>query len=173
MLYSFAMGKNEIKVRRIIEENLYLTISVCDKSGNPWIANLYYVVDNQYNFYWYSPKTALHSLTIRDNPNVAIAIFNSTAVGDDVDAVYIQAKAYEVTSKLELVAGLRIYAQKMIKTGFAESKQMAGRFMKQYQDFQGLSKLRMYKAVPERVWKMAPSEMYNDKFVDSRIEVDL
>lgn len=32
-----------------------------------------------------------------ENPTIALAIFNSTAVGDDVDAVYIKAKAYEIT----------------------------------------------------------------------------
>lgn len=90
-----------------------------------------------------------------------------------MDAVYIDAVAHEVSSKEELLAGLQVYAWKMLKTGFATSKQMAGRFMKQYQDFQGMSKLRMYKAVPVRTWKLAPSEMFNDKFVDSRIEVKL
>ena len=36
----------------------------------------------------------------------------------------------------------------MIKTKFI-NKTGAERFMKQYKDFQGLSKLRMYKTVPE------------------------
>lgn len=163
----------EAKARKIVNENLYLTVSVCSTDGKPWIANLYYAVDKELNFYWYSPKTSLHSSIIRDNPSVALAIFNSTAIGDDVDAVYVQANAHEVTNKVELLTGLRVYAQKMLRTGFVASTKMAGRFMKQYQDFQGLSKLRMYKAVRERVWKMAPSEVFNDKFVDSRVELQL
>ena len=60
----------------------------------------------------------------------------------------------------------------MIKTKFI-NKTGAERFMKQYKDFQGLSKLRMYKAIPEKFYKLAPSEMFNDKFIDSRIEVEL
>jgi hypothetical protein len=68
---------------------------------------------------------------------------------------------------------LAIYGKKMIGSGFAHSKVQVQRFLKQYKDFQGLSKLRMYKAVPEKIWKLAPSEMFNDKFVDSRIEVNL
>ncbi|PJE61157.1 hypothetical protein COU86_00810 [Candidatus Roizmanbacteria bacterium CG10_big_fil_rev_8_21_14_0_10_36_26] len=159
-------------VDKILQENLYMTISVASKDGDPWIANLYYVYDKNYNFYWYSPKNSLHSQRIKENPTVALAIFDSTAVGDDVDAVYIKAKAYEITNKSELVKGMVLYAGKMIKTKFA-NKASVERFIKQYKDFQGLSKLRMYKAVPEKFWKPAPTEMFNDKFVDSRIEVKM
>ncbi|MBW7960077.1 hypothetical protein H3C65_01125 [Patescibacteria group bacterium] len=107
-----------------------------------------------------------------ENPTIALAIFNSTAVGDDVDAVYIKAKAYEITSKTELVKSIILYADKMIKTKFA-NKSSTDIFIKQYKDFQGLSKLRMYKAEPEKFWKPAPTEMFNEKFVDNRIEVKM
>lgn len=160
------------KVNKILKENLYMTISVASKDGDPWIANLYYVYDKNYNFYWYSPKDSLHSKWIKENPTVALAIFDSTAVGEDVDAVYIKAKAYEITSKTELIKGMVLYATKMIKTKSA-NKSSAERFIKHYKDFQGLSKLRMYKAVPEKFWKPAPTEMFNEKFVDSRIEVKM
>lgn len=90
------------KVDKILQENLYMTISVASKSGQPWIANLYYVYDKNYNFYWYSPKASVHSQRIKENPQVALAIFDSTAVGDDADAVYIKSKAYEITSEVRV-----------------------------------------------------------------------
>jgi len=160
------------KVDKILQENLYMTISVASKNGDPWIANLFYVYDKDYNFYWYSPKDSLHSQKIKENPTVALAIFDSTAIGNNVDAVYIKAKANEITTKSELAKAMILYATKLIKTKFAD-KSSAGRFIKQYKDFRGLSKLRMYKAVPEKFWKPAPAEMFNEKFVDSRIEVEM
>lgn len=163
---------NKQKVEQILQENLYMTISVASKDGQPWIANLYYVYDKSYNFYWYSSKDSLHSKRIRENPIVSMAIFNSTAVGSEVDAVYISARAYEIKSKTELVKGITLYAGKMIKTKFA-NKSSAYRFIKQYRDFQGLSKLRMYKAIPNTFWRLSPTEMFNEKFVDSRIEVKM
>ncbi len=51
---------NEQKAQKIIEDNLYMTISVATKDGDPWISNLFYSVDNKYNFYWYSSKDLLH-----------------------------------------------------------------------------------------------------------------
>ena len=71
--------ENKKKVDKMLQENLYMTISVASKSGEPWIANLYYVYDKDYNFYWYSPKDSDHSQRIKENPSVALAIFNSTA----------------------------------------------------------------------------------------------
>jgi uncharacterized protein YhbP (UPF0306 family) len=166
------MNDNE-KARKIINENLYMTISVASKQGDPWIANVYFAIDSNYNFYWYSPTNSLHSTLIRENPSIAISIFNSTTVGDYVDAVYIKAKVEEVTNKLEIIKGLTIYGKKMLATGFADTKAQIERFTKQHKDFQGISKLRLYKATPIKVWKLAPSELYNEKYVDSRIEVDL
>lgn len=160
------------KADKILQENLYMTISVASKDGVPWIANLYYAYDQNYNFYWYSPKDSLHSQRIRENPSVAMAIFNSTAVGDDVDAVYIKAKAHEISSKSELIKGLFVYCAKLVKTKFV-NKTGAEKFVKQYKDFEGLSKLRMYKAVPEKFWKPAPTEMMNGKFIDSRVEIKM
>lgn len=87
------------KVDTILQENLYLTISVATKNGIPWIANLYYAYNKNYTFYWYSPKDSLHSKIIRENPMVALVIFDSTAISENVDALYIKAKAYEINSK--------------------------------------------------------------------------
>src|SRR3989338_7730490 len=123
------------KVVKILKANLYMTISVASHSGEPWIANLYCVYDKNYNFYWYSPKDSIHSQRIKENPSVALAIFDSRAKGNEVDAVYIKAKAYEVKSKKELLKGLFHYASKLVKTKFA-NKQNADKFIKQYKDFE-------------------------------------
>jgi len=78
------------KTKKLIEENLYLTMAVATKTGKPWTANIYYAYDKDYNFYWYSQADTLHSKYIEENPEVAISIFDSTAVGDNVDAIYIR-----------------------------------------------------------------------------------
>ena len=147
-----------------------MTISVASKDAESWIANIYYVYDKDHSFYWYSPKDSKHSKIIREN--LSIAVFDSTAVGDDVDAVYIKARSHEISDRAELIKGLTFYTQKMIKTKFA-NMEIASRILKQTGDFEGTSKIRMYKAVPEKIYKLAPSEVYNDKFIDSRIKVDL
>ena len=161
------------KTRQIIDDNLYMTIAVASKMGEPWIANIYFACDDKYNFYWYSPVNSQHSELIRANSQIAISIFNSMAIGPAVDAVYLKATAEEVSDRTELLKGLTIYGMKMLKTGFAKTQVQVTNFIKQYQDFQGISKIRLYKATPIKIWKLGQSKVFNDKFVDSRIEIDL
>lgn len=63
-------------------------------------------------------KDSIHSQRIRENPSVALAIFDSRAIGDDVDAVYIKAKAHEIKNSTELAQGLVVYVAKMVRTKF-------------------------------------------------------
>lgn len=150
-----------------------MTIAVSDYAYNNWIANLYFAVDKDCNFYWYSSKNSQHSQFIAENEKIAISIFNSQVINDNVDAVYVEAKAYEIKSKKELIQGCLCYAKKMWETKFILRKEGIQKFVSAYQDFQGESVLRMYKAVPRKVWKLAPSKIVNGKFLDSRIEVKL
>jgi len=161
------------KAIQIIGENLYMTIAVANKAGNPWIANLYYAVDSDFTFYWYSSRDSVHSRNIQENPEIAISIFNATVVGDAVDAVYIKAEAVEVTDERELIKALAFYGKKMLSTGFVKTIAQVESFAKQHKDFQGISRLRLYKAVPKQIWKLAPTELHNGKFVDRRVEIDL
>ena len=149
-----------------------MTLSVSGKAGEPWIANVFFAYDKKLNLYLYSSKETKHSSYIKENPNVALAIFNSTAVGDEVDAVYIKATASEVSSKSELLHGLHTYGSKMLKTGFIKQGNVYERFVNGISDFLGESVLRMYKATPQEIYKLAPSQIINDKFVDSRILVN-
>lgn len=160
-----------IELDEILNTNLYLTISTCDLEGMPWISNIYYVYDMNYNMYWYSPKDSRHSKLILKNSNVAVSIFNSTAVGDDVKAIYIQASAYEVSDTKEISKALILYGKKMIKTKFVNRKKAYLEFINSIKDFKGSSPIRLYKAVPTKIWKLGDSEIYNKKYVDRRIEI--
>lgn len=164
---------NEQKAQKIIDENLYMTISVATKDGDPWISNLFYSADKKYSFYWYSSKDSNHSKILKENPIAAISIFNSTAKGDEADAVYMKATVEEVSDKLELIRVLVIHGKRLFKHGFIDSRKSLDKFIKEYKDFQGISKLRLYKATPTKIWKLTPPEMFNDKYIDRRIEIDL
>lgn len=166
------MTNEEIAIK-IIKENLYMTIAVSSKEGEPWISNLFYSYDSDYKFYWYSSKESLHSKLIRQNPKVALSIFNSTIIGDDLDGVYIKANAYEISDKIEILKALPIHGAKLLKTGIYNTKAQLKRFVTNYGDFQGISKLRLYKATPVEVWKYNFEETKNDKYYEGRVKVDL
>ncbi len=156
------------QAKQIIADNLYMTVAVADKSGSPWIFNAYFVNDRKYNLYWYSSRKTLHSQILQSNPQAAIVIFNSQATGDETDAVYFKAKTSEVKNKKELLKGLSLYARKLY-----QKKTDISRFVKGISDFKGLSELRLYKAEPLEISKLAPSRIYRNKYLDSRLKVRL
>lgn len=50
-------------------------MQVATVSGRkPWVATVYYVVDDELNLYWASPEKTNHSQHIRKNSNVAVAV---------------------------------------------------------------------------------------------------
>lgn len=157
----------------ILKKNLYLTIATSTQEGSPWISNLYFTNDKDLNIYWYSPLESKHSKLIQVNPNVAINVFDSTAIGGDVYGLYIEAIVSEVTSVSEISKALALYGKKMLLTGFVQSNDEVKNFVKQVVDFQGKSPLRLYKAVPSKAWLLGESDTYNNKYVDGRIEITL
>ena len=161
------------EAKQILDDNLYMTISVADKDGNPWIANLYFAYDGDLNLYWYSSKETKHSQLISQNPSIAIAIFDSTAVGDDVNAVYFEATAEEVRGEEALEKGLTVFAQKMLETNFIPDKESADTFIKDKGDFTGDTVLRLYQAVPQKAYTLIDPDVVNEKYIDRRIEISL
>lgn len=159
---------NLSEVNRILSANLYMCVATSTKNGEPWISQVYFVTDKVGNFYWYSSVNARHSKLIAENSNVALSIYDSSAVGDAVYALYMRAKCAVVTSRKELIPVLALYAKKMLKTGFVNSRLELATFSKDVKDFLGNSELRLYKAVPYEVSKLGTSKMYNGKFIDRR-----
>ncbi|MBI2356644.1 pyridoxamine 5'-phosphate oxidase family protein [Candidatus Dojkabacteria bacterium] len=161
------------KALKILEENLYMTLSTVDPEGNPWISNAYFAYDKDMNIYWYSPRKSQHSTYIRNNPNIAISIFNSTLTGEDVDAIYIKAKAKELTNPLEIARGLKILGKKLLKTKFVNGRDEMKKFISSVRDFRLTSPLRMYIAKSTEIFKLAPIMMYKKHYLDSKIKVEL
>lgn len=61
----------------IVKNNIYLTLGTSD--GDPWVAPLFYCVNENYNFYFISQLDSLHTKQMLKNPKVAFSIFDSHA----------------------------------------------------------------------------------------------
>lgn len=149
------------RTRKILENNLYLALATATKSGRPWISPLFYVHDKHNRLYWYSRRDARHSRLIDKNHRVAVTIFDSHAVGDQVDGLYIQGQAREVT-RLELKRILPVYTKKLYAKIMDKTKYHPDEFLKE-------SPLRMYVTIPEKSWLVGPVKTYKGKYLDSRV----
>lgn len=137
--------------RDIIKNNIYLSLATAD--GEPWVAPVYYCVDDKYNFYFMSQMDSLHTQHILKNPVVAFAIFDSHQKEGTGNGIQGKGKAYLVKED-KIDEALRWYHTTFVeltKEGFANSP------------------YRFFKIIPEAFYILDP----NEKHVDKRVEVFL
>ena len=63
--------------------------------NKPWVVSVFYVVDDEYNFYWLSLPDRRHSQEIKDNNNAAITI----AIKQDLPVIGIYAEGRVTVAK--------------------------------------------------------------------------
>ncbi len=131
--------------------------------GETWAAPVAYAYDQQFNFFWYSEKTARHSQHIESNQSVAVAIFNSQAPSDEVDGLQIVGIATEVApGDLPAIVGL------YFRQSFPDESARI-RWSKPVQCFVGDAPQRFYRLKPVKVYKCDTE----NTSVDRRLLVDL
>lgn len=157
---------NDILAKRaaeIINNILYITIATVSKDGQPWNSPVYSAFDRDLNFYWFSDKDSQHSKNIRENKDVFIVIYDSTAREGTGGGVYISAEAYEIDNKDGTLEALEIMDSRIGKKKERE-----------YEKFSGIAVLRVYKVIPQKVWVNDDEKDENGKYIrDIRVEVSL
>jgi nitroimidazol reductase NimA-like FMN-containing flavoprotein (pyridoxamine 5'-phosphate oxidase superfamily) len=96
------------RARRLIDDGRHMTVATAGEDGRPWVSPVFYSVDDDQALYWVSDKEALHSVNVRDRPDVSIVIYEL----DDgvVDAVYVRAIAAELNEETEVRLGIDVMA---------------------------------------------------------------
>jgi pyridoxine/pyridoxamine 5'-phosphate oxidase len=82
--------------RRIVEENVYMTLATADGEGRPWASPVWFAHEDSASFVWVSKPEARHSRNIAVRPQVGIVIFDSTVGQGAAEAVYLEAEAEQL-----------------------------------------------------------------------------
>lgn len=78
--------------KQVIDSSTYLSLATTD-GVNPWVNAVFYACDKDYNLYFASYNNSLHVQNILENPNVAVAIFDSHIIPGSGRAQGVQIKA--------------------------------------------------------------------------------
>jgi nitroimidazol reductase NimA-like FMN-containing flavoprotein (pyridoxamine 5'-phosphate oxidase superfamily) len=156
--------KQQSVAKNVIANNRYMTLSTASSDGRPWISPVFFSYDNQFNLYWVSNKNSRHSILIRQNPQVAIVIFNSQAADGEIDAVYIEATVSELHDAEEISIAVEALGRRYQKDEFR---------VKSIDAVTNAATWRIYKANPKAVSKLTEGEYINGQYVDKRIEINL
>ena len=81
----------------IIELNRYMVLGTADEAGVPWVTPVWYAQSDYRRFMWVSSPDRRHSRNVSARPAVSIVIFDSRVAVGSARAVYMSARAEEVS----------------------------------------------------------------------------
>jgi nitroimidazol reductase NimA-like FMN-containing flavoprotein (pyridoxamine 5'-phosphate oxidase superfamily) len=123
--------------RAVIDSNSYMTLGTADESGLPWVTPVWFAHSGYREFLWVSSPEARHSRNLEARPDVSIVIFDSKVSPGDAEAVYVSAKAEELSGD-ELESGIEVFSRKSEADGLPAYS---------HADVQEPARLRLYRAV--------------------------
>ena len=152
------------QARRIIADNIYLTLATASLDGTPWISPLFFAYDSDHRLYWVSAKDSRHSDLLRHNPRAAITIFDSHAPEGEGDGVYLEVSVTELSDMAEITHAIATLNSRVTKDAFR---------VKNVGQVTGTGVWRIYQAKPVSVSKLTSGKYINGQYVDKRVKVDL
>ena len=148
------------RAKEIIEKVIYITVASISEDGMPWNAPVFAAYDEHYNFYWGTNRNSQKAKNIRNNKNVFLVIYDSTVPAGEGEGVYVKATAHELEDPKEIESAHSLL-QKRRPVPYWKLEAV-----------QGEGPIRLYKAVPEKVW-MNDGSRINDVYIDTRTEITL
>ena len=145
--------------RDIIESNRYMVLGTADEAGVPWVTPVWYAQSAYRRFIWVSSPDRRHSRNVRAQTEVSIVIFDSQVAVGDGRAVYMSARAEEL-SGAELERDVALFEAASRAQGLTRSWAL--------EDMLAPSPYRLYRATVSRHWVLDP-----DSSPDDRAEVTL
>jgi nitroimidazol reductase NimA-like FMN-containing flavoprotein (pyridoxamine 5'-phosphate oxidase superfamily) len=149
--------------RELIRRNHFCVIATASQAGRPWISPVFFNYDAGYRLIWESARDALHSRLIAENPRAAIVISDLDAAAL-TSALYLDCRASEVPPE-SLAEALAIFLD-----GPHEKSEPVQRSVA---DYLGDKPLRLYQAIPERVYGIVQTETPEGYRIDQRMELTL
>jgi nitroimidazol reductase NimA-like FMN-containing flavoprotein (pyridoxamine 5'-phosphate oxidase superfamily) len=100
-----------IVVEKIIDSNRYMTLATADDHGRPWASPVWFAHADYTDFFWVSRPDARHSRNLASRPELAIVVFDSTVPVGGGQAVYVEARAEELSGAVRDKA-IAIYSRR-------------------------------------------------------------
>ena len=144
--------------RSIIEANRFMVLGTADEDGVPWVTPVWYAQSEYRRFIWVSSPDRRHSRNVRARPEVSIVIFDSHVAVGSARAVYMSARAEELS-------GADLERDVAFFDAAGRAQGLKGWVAK---DMAAPAPYRLYRATVSQHWVLDP-----DSSPDDRAEVAL
>lgn len=147
---------NNAHARSILDETSYVVLATADAVGTPWATPVWFAHDGLDRLFWLSWPGSRHSEFIDQRPEVALTVFDTTAVPNEGTAFYARAHARQCPDD-RIEDGLRVVNRRSLTQGIGEFTRAK---------VSGESRLRLYVADIAEAWVLD-----QDADVDQRAPV--
>ena len=140
--------------RGIIESNRYMVLGTADEDGVPWVTPVWFAQSDHRRFIWVSSPERRHSRNVRVRPEVSIVIFDSRVEVGSARAVYMSARAEELSG-----------AQLESDVGFFDAASQAQGLTRRWVlgDVLAPAPYRLYRATVSQHWVLDPNSSPDDR----------
>lgn len=145
--------------RGVIESNRYMVLGTANQAGVPWVTPVWFAQSDYRRFIWVSSPERRHSRNLRARPEVSIVIFDSRVAVGSARAVYMSARAEEL-SGAELERDVAFFDAASQAQGLTRRWAL--------EDMRAPALYRLYRATVSQHWVLDP-----DSGPDDRAEVTL
>jgi hypothetical protein len=142
-------AEREAMARAIVDGNSYMTLGTADGDGRPWVSPVWFAPASYREFFWVSKPGARHSHNITVRPEVGIVIFDSTVPISTGKAVYMAARAQQVTAADEIERGVSVFSRRSLEQGGREWTP---------DDVGPTAHLRLYRATASEQFVLSPED---------------
>ena len=140
--------------RGIIESNRYMVLGTADEDGVPWVTPVWFAQSDHRRFIWVSSPERKHSRNVRARPEVSIVIFDSRVQVGSAQAVYMSARAEEV-SAAELEGDVAFFDTAGQAQGLTRRWAL--------EDVLAPAPYRLYRATVSQHWVLDPDSSPDDR----------
>ena len=99
-------------IAALLREESTLALATVDESGEPCIAPLFYIADEDLTLYWLSSPTALHSLNIERRSNAAATVYRHAMHWQQICGVQMRGRVTAITQRDRRGALIKQYRER-------------------------------------------------------------
>ena len=140
--------------RGIIESNRYMVLGTADEAGVPWVTPVWFAHSGHRRFIWVSSPERRHSRNVRARQEVSIVIFDSRVAVGGARAVYMSARAEEL-SGTELERDVAFFDTAGHAQGLTHRWAL--------EDVRAPAPYRLYRATVSQHWVLDPDSSPDDR----------
>lgn len=140
--------------RGIIESNRYMVLGTADEDGVPWVTPVWFAHADHRRFIWVSSPERRHSRNVGARPEVSIVIFDSRVAVGSARAVYMAARAQELS-------GTELERDVAFLDAASQAQGLTRRWA--LEDMLAPAPYRLYRATVSRHWVVDPDSSPDDR----------